>query len=172
MSLNINQFIVAGNLTRDPELTNLPSNTQVAEFGIAVNRHYKDANGNKQESVDYFNCKAFGKQAETIGQYFRKGKPIFVNGRVQFEQWEDRDGGKRSKHVVVVQSFQFVPDGKRDGGGQPQNQQPQQRQQRPQSDGIDHGSGYGGSDQSSGYGYGSNSAPATGNQMTEDDIPF
>jgi single-strand DNA-binding protein len=105
-----------GNLTRDPQLKYLPSQTPVAEFGVACNRRFKSAQGEDREEVTFVDCTAFGKQAELINQYFNKGKPIFIEGRLKYDTWEDKQGGgKRSKLSVVIENFQFV--GGRDGGG-------------------------------------------------------
>ena len=113
---SFNKVLLMGNLTRDPQLKYLPSQTAVVEFGIACNRKFRTANGEDKEEVTYVDITSFGKQAEVINQYFQKGKPIFIEGRLKFDSWEDKQGGgKRSKLTVVVENFQFV--GGRDGGG-------------------------------------------------------
>src|SRR2546423_12574010 len=113
---NFNKVILLGNLTRDPQLKYLPSQTPVAEFGLAVNRKFRTQAGEDREEVTFVDVSAFGKQAELINQYFTKGKPIFIEGRLKYDQWEDKQGGgKRSKLSVVMEGFQFV--GGRDGGG-------------------------------------------------------
>jgi single-strand DNA-binding protein len=115
---SFNQVILMGHMTRDPQLKYLPSQTAVVEFGLAVNRKWKDAQGNEKEDVCFVDCSCFGKRGEVINQYFTKGKPIFVCGRLNYQQWEDKQGGgKRSKLTVVVEDFQFVGDN-RGGGGQ------------------------------------------------------
>ena len=112
---SFNKVILLGNLTRDPQLKYLPSQTAVAEFGLAVNRKFKTQAGEDREEVTFVDCTAFAKQGELINQYFTKGKPIFIEGRLKFDSWEDKQGGgKRSKLTVVVENFQFV--GGRDGG--------------------------------------------------------
>src|SRR5688572_25751494 len=104
-----NKVFLMGNLTRDPQVKHLPSQMVVTEFGLAVNRRYKTATGEDKEEVAFVDCTAFGRQAETIGQYCTRGKPIFVEGRLKFDTWEDRSGGgKRSKLTVVVENFQFL----------------------------------------------------------------
>jgi single-strand DNA-binding protein len=104
-----NKVFLMGNLTRDPQVKHLPSQMVVAEFGLAVNRRYKTAAGEDKEEVAFVDCSAFGRQAETISQYCTKGKPIFVEGRLKFDTWDDRQGGgKRSKLTVVVENFQFL----------------------------------------------------------------
>jgi single-strand DNA-binding protein len=112
-----NKVLLMGNLTRDPQMRYIPStNTPVVDFGIAVNRRFKAASGEDREEVTFVDCSAFAKTAELINQYFSKGKPIFVEGRLKLDQWEDKQGGgKRSKLSVVVENFQFI--GGRDGGG-------------------------------------------------------
>ena len=113
---SFNRVILLGNLTRDPQLKYLPSQTAVAEFGLAMNRKFRTQTGEDREEVTFVDCSAFAKQAELINQYFTKGKPIFIEGRLKLDSWEDKQGGgKRSKLSVVVENFQFV--GGRDGGG-------------------------------------------------------
>jgi len=116
MASSYNKVILMGNLTRDPQLKYLPSQTAVAEFGLAMNRKFKSASGEDREEVTFVDCAAFGRTGEVINQYFQKGKPIFIEGRLKYDQWEDKQGGgKRSKMSVVVENFQFV--GGKDGGG-------------------------------------------------------
>jgi single-strand DNA-binding protein len=130
-----------GNLTRDPQLKYLPSQMAVAEFGMAVNHKFKTASGEQREEVCFIDCSAFGKQAEVINQYCQKGKPLLVEGRLKYETWEDKQGGgKRSKHKIMIDSFQFLggrQEGGAGGGGPPSEEgeaPPQQRQpQRPQA---------------------------------------
>lgn len=106
----VNKVILYGNLTRDPELKALPSGSQVAEFGVATNRTYKDKEGNKKEEVDFHNIVSFGKTAEVIAQYLKKGRPIFIEGRIRTRSWEAKDGtGKRYKTEIVLENFQFGP---------------------------------------------------------------
>ena len=115
---SFNKVMLMGNLTRDPQLKYLPSQMAVAEFGLACNRKFRTANGEDREEVTFVDITAFGKQAEVINQYCQKGKSIFIEGRLKFDSWEDKNGGgKRSKITVVVENFQFV--GGRDGGGGP-----------------------------------------------------
>jgi len=106
---NLNRIFLMGNLTRDPELRYTPSNVGVATFGLAVNSSIgKDADGNRKTEVLFVDVIAFGKQAETINQYCKKGSPLFVEGRLRLRTWEDKDGNKRSKHEVVLSGFQFI----------------------------------------------------------------
>jgi single-strand DNA-binding protein len=129
---NVNIVILMGNLTRDPQLKYLPSQTAVADFGLAVSRKFKTAAGEDKEEVLFIDCSAFGKTAETINQYCRKGKALFIEGRLKLDTWDDKQTGqKRSKHAVIVDKFQFV--GPREGGGgaapgADYEQRPQQRQ--------------------------------------------
>lgn len=113
---SFNKVILMGNLTRDPQMKYLPSQTAVVEFGLACNRRYKTQAGEDKEEVTFVDCTAFGRTGEVINQYFTKGKPIFIEGRLKYDSWEDKQGGgKRSKITVVIENFQFV--GGRDGGG-------------------------------------------------------
>src|SRR5687767_12749973 len=106
---SFNKVMLMGNLTRDPQVKHLPSNTVVAEFGLACNRRYRTAAGEDKEETAFVDCTAFGRQAETIGQYCTKGKPLFVEGRLKYDTWDDKAGsGKRSKLSVVVENFQFL----------------------------------------------------------------
>src|SRR3989344_2341440 len=113
----INKALIYGNLTRDPELRSLPSGMQVTEVGVATNRTWKDKNGAKQESAEFHNVVAFGKQAELIAQYLRKGQPMFVEGRIQTRSWDAQDGTKKYRTEIVVDNFQFGPKGAGSGRG-------------------------------------------------------
>jgi len=128
---NFNKVILAGNLTRDPQLSYLPSQTPVVEFGIAINRQWRGQDGQQKEETCFVDCRSYGRQAETINQYLSKGRPILVEGRLQFSSWE-KDGQRHSRLRVVVERFQFL--GSPQGGGQSaprQAPQPQQQQQAP-----------------------------------------
>ena len=107
----INKALIYGNLTRDPQLRSLPSGIQVAEIGVATNRVWKNKDGVKQESADFHNCVAFGRPAELINQYLRKGQSIFVEGRIQTRSWDAQDGTKKYRTEIVVENFQFGPKG-------------------------------------------------------------
>ncbi len=112
-----NKVILMGNLTRDPELKYLPSGAAVANIGIAVNRVYNDRqSGEKKEEVCFVDLDAFGRTAEIINEYFQKGRPILVEGRLRLQTWETDDGQRRSKHSVMVDRFEFVG-GRQDGDG-------------------------------------------------------
>lgn len=109
---NVNRVILVGNLTRDIELKSLPSGGSVAQIGLAVNRKWKDKDGEKKEEVTFVDCEAWGKTADVMAKYLAKGRPVFIEGRLKLDQWEDKDGGKRSKIKVVVESFQFIDSNK------------------------------------------------------------
>ena len=112
----LNKVLLYGNLTRDPEIRALPSGAQVANFALATNRTYVDKEGRKQEVVEYHNIVAFARQAEIIGQYMKKGRPLFIEGRLQTRSWE-ADGKKNYRTEIVVDNFQFGPSAPGMGGG-------------------------------------------------------
>ncbi len=108
----LNKAIIIGNLTRDPELRSLPSGVKVCSFSLATNRVWKDKNGVRQESADYHNVVAFGRQAETVAQYMKKGSSILVEGRIQTRSWEDKTSGeKKYRTEIVADRTQFGPKG-------------------------------------------------------------
>jgi single-strand DNA-binding protein len=112
---NYNKVLLMGNLTRDVELKQIAGNQSVAEIGLAVNRRFKDRDGNPREETTFVDCEAWGRTAEVMSQYLSKGKPVFIEGRLKLDTWQDQSGNKRSKMRVVVENFQFVePRG--DGG--------------------------------------------------------
>ena len=112
----LNKVLLYGNLTRDPELRALPSGQQVANFGLATNRTYTDKEGRKQEVTEFHNIVAFGRQAEVIGQYMKKGRPLFIDGRIQTRSWES-EGKKNYRTEIVIDTFQFGPSGGAGEGG-------------------------------------------------------
>ena len=115
---SFNRVTLIGNLTRDPETRDLPSGTTLCEFGLATTRHFKTAGGDDREETCFIDCTAFGKQAEVLSQYVTKGRPLFVEGRLKYDQWDDRNGGgKRSKISVIVENFQFLGGRDENGGG-------------------------------------------------------
>lgn len=105
----INKAIIYGNLTRDPELKSLPSGSTVVNFSVATNHTWKDKNGQKQDSVEYHNVVAFGRTAETVNQYMKKGSGIYVEGRIQTRNWEGADGKKNYRTEIVADRVQFGP---------------------------------------------------------------
>lgn len=108
----LNKAILIGNLTRDPELRSLPSGVKVCSFSLATNRVWKDKNGARQESTDYHNVVVFGRQAETVAQYMKKGSSILVEGRMQTRSWDDKNSGeKKYRTEIVADRTQFGPRG-------------------------------------------------------------
>ncbi|HWU24346.1 MAG TPA: single-stranded DNA-binding protein [Candidatus Paceibacterota bacterium] len=112
----LNKAFLYGNLTRDPELRALPSGQQVASFSIATNRTFKNKEGQQQDQTEYHNIVAFGRQAEVIGQYLKKGRPVFIEGRIQTRSWE-AEGKKNYRTEIVVDNFQFGPQAGGAGAG-------------------------------------------------------
>jgi len=106
---SFNKVFLMGNLTRDPQLSYLPSQTAVVDFGLAVNRRWTGKDGQSRDEVCFVDCRAFGRLAENINKYMKKGRPLFVEGRLTFDSWTAQDGTKRSKHRVTVEGFQFLP---------------------------------------------------------------
>ncbi len=150
-----NKVILLGNLTRDPELRYTPKGTASARLGMAVNRSYKTETGETREEVTFVDIDAWGKQAELIAQYLRKGNPLFVEGRLKLDQWDDKTSGqKRSAIRVVMENFQFV------GGraeGRPTGGPPSSGQSAPASPAAPAAGGDSGHD---------------GPPPEEDDVPF
>ncbi len=113
---NLNKVLLIGNLTRDPQLTYLPSQTPVVEFGLATNRKWTDkATGEQREETCFVDCRCYGRQAETLNKYVRKGRPLFVEGRLQLDTRTSPEGQRRSKHRVIVEAFQFLGSPNRSG---------------------------------------------------------
>lgn len=106
--MNLNQATIVGRMVRDPELKALPSGIQVAGFSVATSRTYKGKDGKKNEDTEFHNCVAFGKTAEIIGQYVKKGQLILINGRIQTRSWE-KDGRKNYRTEIVVEQMQMGP---------------------------------------------------------------
>jgi single-strand DNA-binding protein len=118
---NFNKVYLMGNLTRDPEMRVTPKGTAICQFGLAISRSWKDESGQTREETAFVDIEAWGKQGEVISKYCTKGRPLFVEGRLKFDQWEDKTSGqKRSKLKVVLENFQFIGgrgDGAPGGGG-------------------------------------------------------
>jgi single-strand DNA-binding protein len=113
---NLNKVMLIGNLTRDPELRVTPKGTAICTFSLAVNRKFKDESGGDREEVTYVDIEAWGKSGENIAKYCTKGRPLFVEGRLRLDQWEDKNTKeKRSRMKVVCENFQFLGSGT--GGG-------------------------------------------------------
>ncbi|MGC6423686.1 MAG: single-stranded DNA-binding protein [Lentimonas sp.] len=148
---SFNKVILMGNLTRDPETRVTANGLTICKLGLAVSRAFSTKDGERREETTFVDIDAFGKQAEVITKYMRKGKPIMIEGRLKLDQWEGQDGQKRSKLGVVLENFQFV-------GGRDDND---------------------GSGGSSGSGYESSAPPTRGSKPTQgsddsldDDVPF
>ena len=158
----MNLVILKANLTRDPEVRYLPAGTAIASFGVAVNRKWKSESGEQKEEVSFFDVDAWGKTAETIAQWFRKGSPILITGRLKQETWDDKQTGqKRSKVKIVLDRFEFCGETKSAGAGG--------IQQPPADDQQGASARYGGQTHSTA----ANSAPVAGDEPPEDDsIPF
>ena len=121
---SFNKVILAGNLTRDPEFRHLPKGSAVAAFALAVNRTWKSESGESKEEVNFIDVEAFGRQAEVIAQYMRKGRHLLVEGRLKQDSWEDKTTQqKRTKLKVVLESFSFI-DAKGEGGAAAGNEAP------------------------------------------------
>lgn len=128
---NYNKVILLGNLTRDPQLSYTPSQTAVVDFGLATNRKWTAQDGQKREETCFVDCTAFGKSAENVNKYCKKGNPLLVEGRLTYDSWQAQDGTKRNKLKVTVESFQFIG-GTSQGAGQNSYQQ-QDSQDMPSS---------------------------------------
>lgn len=115
---SFNKVILAGNLTRDPELRYTPKGTAVARITLAVNRNYSTETGEKKEEVSFVDVDVWGRQAEVISQYMKKGRPLLVEGRLKQDTWEDKNTKqKQSKLKVVLESFSFIDSNRTEGGG-------------------------------------------------------
>lgn len=112
-----NKVLLMGNLTRDIELRQLPSGASIAAIGLAVNEKYKDKNDQWVERTNFIDCEVFGRRAEVMAQYLSKGSPVFIEGRLRLDTWQDKnDGSNRSKLKVVIENFEFVGGGQGSGG--------------------------------------------------------
>ena len=158
---NLNKVMLIGNLTRDPELRHTPKGSAVAEISLAINRNWTNDQGQKQEDTTFVEVTLWGRQAELAQQYLTKGRPVYIEGRLQLDSWDDKDTGKkRSKLRVIGENMQFLdskPGGSGGGGGGGYSERPQQSSSAPQ--------------QRSGPPQGASAAPAEDFQE-DDDIPF
>jgi single-strand DNA-binding protein len=114
---NLNKVFLMGNLTKDCDLAYTANGTAICKLGLAVNRRWTQ-DGQQKEDVTFIDCTAWGKTGEALAKYLKKGRPVFIEGRLKLEQWETKEGAKRSKLGVVVEGFQFI-DGKPAGGADP-----------------------------------------------------
>jgi len=159
MAGNVNKVFLMGNLTRDPELRHVSGDMAVANLGLAINRRFRTRDGENREETTFIDLEAWGRPAEVMSQYLTKGSPVFIEGRLKLDQWQDKEtGGNRSKIKVVVENFQFVDSREGSGGG---------------------GGGGGGRSSSGDGGSQRSSAPQQGGgsggeyePIGEDDIPF
>ena len=116
---NLNKVMLIGNVTRDPEIKYTPKGTAVAEVGLAINRVYTPEGGEKREETTFVDVTFWGRQAEIVGEYAKKGKPIYVEGRLQLDTWDDKQSGqKRSKLRVVGEQLQLLGSRPGSGGGE------------------------------------------------------
>jgi single-strand DNA-binding protein len=122
---NFNKVILAGNLTRDPELRYTPKGMAIVKISVAINRTWKSESGESKEEVTFVDVDAFGRTAENIAQYFKKGRPILIEGRLRYETWEDKQTNqKRSKLGVVLENFQFMDSNRAGEGAAPAPSRP------------------------------------------------
>jgi len=165
---NLNKVMIIGNVTRDPEIKYTPKGSAVTDLGIAVNRVYTPEGGEKREETTYVDVTLWGRQAEIAGEYCKKGRSVYIEGRLQLDSWDDKTSGqKRSKLRVVGESFQLL--GPRPGGGggghsvgdEEYSERPQNTQRREPS---------GGGNSGGGFSSGRSTAPQA--PIEEDDIPF
>ncbi len=160
---NLNKVMLIGNLTRDPELRHTPKGTAVAELGLAINRVWRDEQGQKQEETTFVDVTLWGRQAELAQQYLSKGRPVYIEGRLNLDTWDDKaTGQKRSKLKVIGENLQFLSSGQGqqgggNGGGGGYSERSQSSSPAPQ--------------QRSGPPQGASAAPADDFQE-DDDIPF
>lgn len=122
---NLNKVLLMGNLTRDPELRVTPKGTPICQFSLAINRQFKLESGESRDEAIFVDCEAWGKSGETIAKYLTKGRPLYVEGRLRLDQWEDKNTKeKRSRMKVVVEQFQFLGERGGDGGQKPNDSDP------------------------------------------------
>lgn len=124
---SLNTVLLIGNLTRDPEVRYTPSGKAVGDLRLAVNRRYRTADGDDRDETCYVDIVVWGRQAETCGEYLRKGSPVLVEGRLQYNEWE-KDGQKQSRIRVVAQRVQFLSSARRAGGQEEQSERPPRRE--------------------------------------------
>ncbi|MEM6333153.1 MAG: single-stranded DNA-binding protein [Planctomycetota bacterium] len=169
---NLNKVMLMGNLTRDPELRYTSSNMAVANLGLAVNRRWTNKQTNQQqEETTFVDCEAWGRQAEVLNQYLRKGRPVYLEGRLKLDQWQDQSGNNRSKLKIVIENFQFIDN--QGGGGQGGGGGGGYQGNDSYSGGRS-GGNQGGGRQSSGASGGSGGGPPSPahEPIPDDDIPF
>jgi single-strand DNA-binding protein len=131
--MSLNKCMIIGNLGRDPEMRYTPSGQAVTQFTVAVNRNYKDAQGERQEETEWFRVVAWGQQAEFAAEYLRKGAKVYIEGRIQTRQWEGQDGQKRYTTELVANTIQNLERRPREDAGEGGSQLPPEPRQRPQA---------------------------------------
>ena len=114
---NLNKVMIMGRLTKDPDLRYTPNGTAVCDMSVAINRSFKDQSGEKKDETVFLDVVVWQKQAENCAEYLKKGREVFIEGRLQQDRWETKDGQKRSKILVVAQTVQFMGGGRGEGGG-------------------------------------------------------
>lgn len=131
--------MIFGNITKDPEFKSLPSGIKVTSFSVATNRVWKDKNGAKQESADFHNVVVFGRQAEIASQYLKKGRSVFIEGRMQTRSWDAQDGTKKYRTEIIADRFQFGPQttGQPSTTNQPEQQNTSNNTPKQEDDGMD-----------------------------------
>jgi single-strand DNA-binding protein len=153
---SVNKVILIGNCTRDPEVRYTPKGTAVADIGMAMNRYFSSDGGERREETTFVDVTLWGRQAEVAGEYLKKGRPVYIEGRLQMDSWDDKNTGqKRTKLKIVGEQMQLL--GSREGGG---GSGPQQRSESPQSN------------QSSSESSGGNDGAQFETDSDDDDIPF
>ena len=153
---SVNKVILVGNCTRDPEVRYTPKGTAVADIGMAMNRYFSSDGGERREETTFVDVTLWGRQAEVAGEYLKKGRPVYIEGRLQLDSWDDKNTGqKRTKLKVVGEQMQLL--GSREGGG---GSSPQQREENTQSN------------QSAPESSGGNDGAQFETDSEEDDIPF
>ncbi|MEI6219238.1 MAG: single-stranded DNA-binding protein [bacterium] len=147
---SLNKVILMGNLTKDPELKELPSGTSVADMRVALNENYTDRNGKKVEKVCFIDVVVWERQAQTCAQYLKKGSPILLEGRLEMDEWKTKEGETRSRLRVRADRVQFISSGRRDEGGDRQpssdDRRPSDRPAAGDDDNIPYGSDSAGAD--------------------------
>lgn len=136
----LNKVILYGNLTSEPDLRSLPNGNKVVSFGLATNRSYKDQSGAKKDIAEFHNIVAFGKLAEIFSQWLKKGRPVYLEGRIQTRSWEDQNGGgKKYRTEIVAENFQFGPTTKMGENQSETSSTPKETREAEELETIDYG---------------------------------
>jgi single-strand DNA-binding protein len=126
---NLNKVMLIGNLTRDPEIKYTTKGTAIGDLSLAINRSFKGDNGDRQEETTFVDVTLWGKTAELAGQYLAKGRPVYIEGRLQLDTWQDKEGQKRSKLKVIGEVMQFLGSKPEESSGRQDREQPRERRQ-------------------------------------------